>query len=332
MRLLSLNMKTDLASPLSATLGPTSRLAVARSRVSLVSAFLLLALGCSQAPPPEDTDTSDTTADTTIDTSGQTTTGPGDTTADSTDETTAPTDTTVPEPTTDTTDSDTTTDTTTDTEPVPTGVEPEPPKDPLNYFPVGDGYEWSYDHIDGLTEMVDWVEEVSVEATTWNGQSAWKVQDSPDAAGVFDVQTWVLNADRIERVHRDEFQGNTLRASVDYTPGFTRFAAAWTTQGYTETITYTRDAQDASGSVDSKLRFQKYEVEAVGESVEVQGETYDDCLVITRVRVDENGDIQTDAANNPDSTTRYWYCYGVGKVKEENLVSGSREELTSYSF
>src|SRR5690606_10009262 len=147
----------------------------------------------------------------------------------------------------------------------PTGVDP-PVDDPLEYFPLGDGYKWTYDHLDG--ETVQWVEEVTMTATTWNGQAAWKVQDSPDSSGVFDVQTWVVTNERVERVHRDEFQGNTLAVSVDYTPGFTRFAAAWTTPGYTETIQYTRDERDASGAIDSKVRYQKYEVESVGESVE----------------------------------------------------------------
>lgn len=306
------------------------------NRAAWLGSLLLAVTGCSQAPPPSDTDTTaDTTADNsdTLDSSDSSPTGvsPTDTT-----DTTDPTDTDEPTNASDASDATDTevtdsSDATTTDEPTtdePTGPEPEP----LDYYPVGDGYTWTYDHIDGTTGDSEWIEEVTMKATTWNGQAAWRVQDSPDASGVFDVQTWVLSGERIERVHRDEFQGSTLRASVDYTPGFTRFAAAWVVDGFTETITYTRDEMDASGGVDSKTRYQKYEVEAIGEQVEAGGKTYDDCVVVTRVRVDQNGDVQLDSANNADSNARYWYCRGVGKVKEENMVSGSREELIDYSL
>jgi hypothetical protein len=71
-------------------------------------------------------------------------------------------------------------------------------------------------------------------------------------------------------------------------------------------------------------RMHTYVVEAEGISVTVPAGEIDDCIRIHRSRVRAAGQAVMEGDED-----LFWFCDGIGKVREEDMVSGQTEELVS---
>ena len=189
-----------------------------------------------------------------------------------------------------------------------------------SYYPVVEGAVWVYRH-EGGTNL--WDETVTVEM---DGDSPLFV-DSPSTSGESSRDTLGLVGTSVMRVSKIALTAGKTTATVEYNPGFTRFDSAWLSQevGYTEVLNYARQEWDATGQlVRDGERSHSFSVEAKGVEVEVPAGKFSDCLVIYRMR-------QRDATATVDDgdDKRYWFCAGVGKVKEEEPTTGKLETLVS---
>jgi hypothetical protein len=59
--------------------------------------------------------------------------------------------------------------------------------------------------------------------------------------------------------------------------------------------------------------------------VTVPAGTFDDCLRVRRVRV--RGSASSNSSDDDDKV--FWFCAGIGKVKELSEIGGGTEELVS---
>jgi hypothetical protein len=132
---------------------------------------------------------------------------------------------------------------------------------------------------------------------------------------------------QIARIYREEFRGIALQATASYDPGFVRFDHAWVERddGYTETLSYDRVERDADGTITADgPRSHRYVIEAHDETVEVPAGTFQDCLRVRRTRVRE-----TTAEPVAGDEDLFWFCPGIGKVKEQDQATLELEELLS---
>ncbi len=84
-------------------------------------------------------------------------------------------------------------------------------------------------------------------------------------------------------------------------------------------MTYHRTEHDGQGLLISEVdRSQTFTVEATSVEVTVPAGTFD-CIQILRERDDMT------------KIKRFWFAAGVGKIKEENTLTGKVEELEVYS-
>lgn len=190
-----------------------------------------------------------------------------------------------------------------------------------SYFPLVDGAQWVYRHTGG-TEL--WDETVTLTA---QADGSYLAADTPGPSGTSSESTYVVSGTRTLRVAKTESTGDRVEASVDYDPGFARFDEAWPllAEGCAETLDYARKEYDGAGQlVRDGDRSHTYTVEQVGVSVTVPAGTFDDCIVIYRVRERSVGSTASDEDNK-----RFWFCPGVGKVLEEDEGTAKREALFS---
>lgn len=199
----------------------------------------------------------------------------------------------------------------------------DPPDDPTlsapeEYFPLAAGSRWSYHHVHRTRG--EWLEEVTMSETTFDGEFAYLVEDSPDLNGEISVQTWQQLGTEITRVYREQKRSNVVLLEVSYDPGFLRFDTAWNAPGVVTRNTYRRAETKPDGSTSQAIREQVFTVLSIDASVSVEAGDFENCLLVERVRSD-NGD-----------RTQFWYARGVGKVREEDPVSRNFEELVDYSI
>ena len=193
-----------------------------------------------------------------------------------------------------------------------------------DYYPFVDGASWTYAHSGGSTP---WDEEVSMTATQYMGMDAMLLADTPGPSGSRTESILVQDADWVARVHKDNFIDAALDFEADYDPGFARFRKAWLEggEGFMETLDYERTERDAMGAVlRMGPRSHQFTVEALSVAVDVPAGRFVNCVQILRERVRDamdtiaEGDIKT-----------FWFCPGVGKTKELDMVVGKVEELLS---
>lgn len=202
----------------------------------------------------------------------------------------------------------------------------EPPVQDSAYYPVTDGARWVYRHSGGST----WDEEVVLTHTEHEGEPAFMLRDTPGPSGDHSETILARVGSQIARVYREELHGEALQATASYDPGFVRFDHAWVMRadGYGETLGYARVERDARGAITADGdRSHRYTIEAHDDTVEVPAGTFDDCLRVRRSRVRASM-----AAPVEGDEDLFWFCPGVGKVREQDTVSLETEELVSYDI
>jgi hypothetical protein len=82
---------------------------------------------------------------------------------------------------------------------------------------------------------------------------------------------------------------------------------------------------------DPQPRAHVYTVEDVSESVTVPAGTFRNCLRIRRERDLTNPDLMG-ATDQAEQDKLFWFAPGVGKVREENSMTGMTEVLVDYEI
>lgn len=196
---------------------------------------------------------------------------------------------------------------------------------PDDYFPTLDGSRYVYAHTPAAGQP--YTETVTFTAVDYAGSDAVLVAGEGDPTGEQVDAYWVRSAgadgDSVRRVHKDVRMGGAPVMSVDYDPGFLRFDHAWLDQPVGEPfeLSYTRTETAADGTVKQDPRTHRFVVESQHEPLTLGNCPYD-TVRIRRARVGFGG----------DEAKVFWFAPGVGKVKEQNLASGSIEELQQVSF
>lgn len=195
-----------------------------------------------------------------------------------------------------------------------------------DYYPMSDGATWTYRHTGGSST---WDEIVMQMTTEYEGAPAVMLVDNAGPSGTHSETILKEDAGRIYRVYLDELTGTTIDLSTEYVPGFLRFDRAWQTKqaGFMETAMYDRTEYDGSGAVTGEAeRSHMFTIEALDETVTVPAGTIENCIRVRRARVRAAGDTPAD-----DDVDLFWFCKGIGKVLEESVATGQREELVSCS-
>ncbi|MDD9942100.1 MAG: hypothetical protein OXU20_13730 [Myxococcales bacterium] len=201
---------------------------------------------------------------------------------------------------------------------------PDEPTTAELIYPLVPGSRWVYQHRGGSRP---WDEEVELVEETRDGEPALVLKDTPGPNGTRNESVLAVKGTTAYRVKKEQFIGDALLATVEYDPGFVRGDQAWTQQsvGFEETPTYRRREWDSDGVLTRDAdRAHIFRVESLDETVSVPAGEFDGCLRVHRVR---DRAVGTDPGDGDDK--RFWYCPGVGKVREENDVDGSTEELVS---
>lgn len=189
-----------------------------------------------------------------------------------------------------------------------------------SYYPLVEGAHWVFRHEGGSTV---WDEEVRVEVQ--DGKLV--LVDSPSPSGSSSEDELAMVGTAVMRVSKTSLTAGQAEQSVDYDPGFARFDASWLTReaGYSETLSYARKEWDGAGQlVKDGERSHTFIIESVDAEVEVPAGKFTSCLLVQRLR--ERG-VEDDPDEGDDK--RYWFCPGIGKVREEEPASGKTEELLS---
>ena len=192
-----------------------------------------------------------------------------------------------------------------------------------DYYPMVDGSTITYRHTGGTT----WDDRTTVRRMDWMGESAFVTEGAADPKGETSKNIITRDGTRWLRAHKEEFRGGTLQGTVEYVPGFIRFDSAWTdvADGYSEQVTYTRIEKTAMGSeIANDDREHTFTVEEKNDTVTVPAGTFDDCMRVRRTRVRGN---PANASDDDDKV--FWFCKGIGKVKEQSDIGGGNEELVS---
>jgi len=193
-----------------------------------------------------------------------------------------------------------------------------------DYYPMVDGATWTYRHTGGSST---WDEIVMQTTTEYEGAPAVMLIDNAGPSGTHSETVLKEDGGRIYRVYIEEYTGTTLDLSTEYVPGFLRFDRAWQTKpaGFAETAMYDRTEYDGAGAVAGEAqRSHMFTIEALDETVTVPAGTIENCLRVRRARVRAAGDMPAD-----DDVDLFWFCKGIGKVLEESVATGQREELVS---
>jgi hypothetical protein len=232
-------------------------------------------------------------------------------------------------------------------------TDPGSPSESNDYFPLIDGARYEYKHSNG-----GWTELVEIEE---GADGTFLQHQSGDPDGESSVSTFEVDDGDVLRVAEDQLVGGELVYSVVYDPGFLRFSGAWASAdiGFEETRRYERtetefhnggsagsggsggsggtgggDAGDAGvvgETKDPQPRAHTFTVESVTETVKVPAGTFRNCVRVRRIRALDDPSID-DPTQQEEQDKLYWFAPGVGKIQEENVMSGSTEQLESYDL
>jgi hypothetical protein len=207
---------------------------------------------------------------------------------------------------------------------------PPPSSSPAPYHPLVEGSWWDYQHD-------DWTEHVALASTTLeSGEGAFVLTDSPSPKDrLRSDATLVLRGGRVLRVYKEEYsiganEEATLKDSVSYGVGFTRFDESWADKpvGFRETPEYERVETPAGGDPKpAQGRRHTFEVLSLSEQVTTPLGTFD-CIQIRRTKDWQAEEEGLDASDAQPKV--FWFARGVGKVRELNLDSGKGELLVNY--
>ena len=212
------------------------------------------------------------------------------------------------------------------------GCGQEPPKKTpalAPYEPLADGAWWNYEHL-------DWTEHVTVAATTVAGEDAFVMTDSPNPKdNIRSDATLVERGGRVLRIAKEEYVIGadgvaTLKDSVSYGAGFTRFDENWAGQavGFAETPEYERIETPAGGAPKpAEGRRHTFELLSLSTQVVTPLGSFD-CIQIRRTKDWQAEEEGLDASDAQPKI--FWFARGVGKVRELNLDSGKGELLSDY--
>jgi hypothetical protein len=209
---------------------------------------------------------------------------------------------------------------------------PSPPPSSLApYAPLVAGAWWDYEHS-------DWTEHVTMASSTLDsGESAFVMTDSPNPNdGIRSDATLVARAGRVLRVYKEEYligaeEETTLKDSVSYGVGFTRFDEGWADKpvGFKETPEYERVETPGGGAAKpAQGRRHTFEILSLSEQVSTPLGPFD-CIKIRRTKDWQAEEEGLDASDAQPKI--FWFARGVGKVRELNLDSGKSELLVNYS-
>jgi hypothetical protein len=193
-----------------------------------------------------------------------------------------------------------------------------------DYYPMVAGSTLVYRHSGGSST---WDDETKVSAIQHEGKAAFLTVGAPDPKGETSKNIIVQIGSQIHRAHKEELRADTVQGTVDYVPGFLRFDQAWASadDGDAQNVVYKRVEKTPQGNVVAEDdREHTFTVEARKDSVTVPAGKFDDCMRVRRVRVRGN---PANASDDDDKV--FWFCAGIGKVKELSEVGGSNEELVS---
>ena len=200
-----------------------------------------------------------------------------------------------------------------------------------SYHPLVPGSSWKYQHD-------DWLEEVTLDAATFDGAPAFMMSDSANPSDMLRSDSIVmLSEGRVLRMTKDEYlqvgTGDPVpQSSVTYGVGFTRFNEDWADQpvGYKETPEYVRVETPPGGTArPGEERRHTFEVMSLSEEVPTPAGTFD-CIVIKRTK---DWEAEADGVDLADAETKtFWFARGVGKVQERNDETMSVELLTEFEL
>jgi hypothetical protein len=193
-----------------------------------------------------------------------------------------------------------------------------------DFYPMVPGSTLTYRHSGGGSS---WDDETKVSATKVGGEDAWLTEGSPDAKGETSKNTIIRMGTRVLRSHKQEYKAGVAQGTIDYAPGFIRFDAAWVDKadGHSENVSYKRTEKTSAGSVIAEDdREHTWTVEKRRDAVSVAAGDFDDCIRVRRTRIRGN---PANASDDDDKV--FWFCAGIGKVKELSEIGGGNEELVS---
>jgi len=225
----------------------------------------------------------------------------------------------------------------------------------VSYFPLVDGASYRFLH-----SRAGWIETVNITAVEGERDTFEQTQ-SPNPSGESGTSVLVQREGEVLRVAEDQFDDTGLVVSVTYDPGFLRFADAWVdeSEGFSETRTYERAETEVGKATEApQPRAHLFTVEEIGAPVTVPAGTFRNCVVIRRGRVvmmsggggGAGGPLDAGIAGTggaggsagaaggdgiaaqDDQEKLFWFAPGIGKVREENVISGAREELIDYEI
>ena len=197
------------------------------------------------------------------------------------------------------------------------------------YHPLADGAWWNYQHD-------DWTEHVTMAASSLDGERAFVLTDSPNPKdNIRSDATLVERGGRVLRIAKEEYvigadAAATLKDSVSYGVGFTRFDESWAERaaGFAETPEYERVETPAGGAPKpAEERRHTFQILSLSAQVVTPLGSFD-CIEIRRTKdwqAEEEGIDASDA-----QPKIFWFARGVGKVRELNLDSGKGELLSDY--
>lgn len=199
--------------------------------------------------------------------------------------------------------------------------------------PMKEGATWTYYH----SSNKGWTEVETVTRADYNGKSTLVVKDTPNPKDSLRADSYhIKEGGRLLRIFKKQFWVDTrnsndiLDAEVTYDPGFLRCDEAWLTKeiGFTESPEYQRAETPANSATKApEARKHSFTIEA-REDIAVQGGklSFKNCVKVRRGK-------DWAATSGEDIEEKlYWFCPGVGKVREENVVSGNYEELVEYDI
>lgn len=203
------------------------------------------------------------------------------------------------------------------------GTLPEDPMVSNAFYPFVNGARWTYSH---SGEGTVWDENVALDRAMYEGRAAMLLADTPGPSGTQTRSYLVQDGTEVRRIHKEVLFNGNNDSVVDYDPGFTRFDEAWAALAIntTMTLSYMRTEMLFNGTVTVETRVQQYTLESTDAEITVPAGTFSGCVVIFRARQASSGGPPIGADIREK---RYWFCPGVGKVREENLTDGGIEVL-----